>query len=385
MGYNILTEPIEALSKESAMPTKRLCAALLLVSAPLFAGKDGMSFRAMPTLSSNPTAGTGAGATAMLIYRADEHSSPSQAIVTGQYTDTRSYNLFAVNKMFFGQDRFQSNTLIGGLFNNSMIDFGEDIPVTPPVEVGTEARFDVTIAVAAQQLLYRIAKHLYTGGQLFYIDQRFNAQNDAGKLFLAANGIEDSVRGGIGATLSYDTRSKSEKFFPRHSQLVTLIANDFPEAWGTKEHFYNVLLNARDYRTGFKSDDVIATQFYAQFSSENTPDGALAALGARNVLRGFVIGQYKTRHMLAAQTEYRYRITGTDFRLTAFGGYASLSGGSKGTGNAANRDRDNGDYYSGGAGVHYILQKEQQVDYRVDFALTNTDDYAVYANINQAF
>ncbi len=367
------------------MPTRRLFAALLLVSAPLFAAEEQMSFRAMPTLSSNPTAGTGAGATAMLIYKTDERSSPSQAILTGQYTDTRSYNLFAVNKMFFGEDRFQSNTLAGGLFNNSMIDFGEDIPVTPPAEVGTEARFDVTIAVAAQQLLYRIAKHLYAGGQLFYIDQRFSARNDAGRLFLAANGIEDSARGGIGATLSYDTRSKSEKFFPRRSQLVSLIANDFPQAWGSKEHFYNILLNARDYRRGFRSGDVLATQIYAQYSSENTPDGALAALGARNVLRGFVIGQYKARNMIAAQTEYRYRISGTDFRLSAFGGYANLSGGSKGTSDTANRARDNGDYYSGGAGVHYILQKEQNVDYRVNFAVTNTNDYAVYANINQAF
>ena len=368
------------------MPLRQSAAALLLfASAFLYAEVGSMSFRGMPTLSSNPTAGTGIGAVGMMLYTVDKDSSPSQAILAGQYTNTDSYNIFAANKMFFGGDDYQSNTVIGTVFNNSLIDFGGDIPVTPPIDTDSQAKFDVSILVAAQQLLYRVANHLYAGGQLFYIDQRFNAQNKAGELFLKANGIEDSTRGGIGATLSYDTRSKSEKFYPRHSQLVNLIANDFPKAWGTKEHFYNVLLNARDYRGGFKSDDVLATQLYAQFSSENTPDGALSALGARNVLRGFVIGQYKARHMLAAQGEYRYQITGTDFRLTAFGGYANLSGGSKGTSDVTNRNRDNGSYYSGGAGAHYILQKKQNVDYRVDFAVTNTNDYAVYANINQAF
>lgn len=345
---------------------------------------DGVSFRGMPTVSSNPTSGTGVGATGMMIYKVDKGSSPSQTILTGQYTNTKSYNLFLVNKMFFGNDDFQSNTVVGHIFNNSAIDIGEELPVTPPIDIDTEAKFDVSLFIAAEQFLYRVVEHLYVGGQLFYIDQRFNAQNSAGVLFLTASGIEDSARLGYGGTLSYDTRSKSEKFYPREASLVNLVVNDFPEALGTKEHYYNALLNARKYMHGLKDDDVLALQFLGQYSSENTPDGALAALGARSVLRGFVIGQYKTRHMLAAQAEYRYQITNTDFRLAAFGGYANLSGGSKGT-SKGNRERDNGNYYSGGVGVRYTIQKEQGIDYRIDLAATNTDDYAVYANINQAF
>jgi len=163
------------------------------------------------------------------------------------------------------------------------------------------------------------------------------------------------------------------------------MANDFPASWGSSEHYYNVIFNARDYTKGFKADDVVATQLFLQYSSEETPDGALAALGSRSVLRGFVIGQYKTRNMLALQSEYRYQITNTNFRLAAFGGYANLNGGSKGSGTNKNRDRDNGNYFSGGLGARYTIQKEQGIDYRVDIAATNTHDYAIYANINQAF
>ena len=72
---------------------------------------DNTAFRVMPTISSNPTQGTGIGATAVAIYQVDKQSSPSQGILTGQYSDTDSYNVFAVNKMFFSSDKWQSNTV----------------------------------------------------------------------------------------------------------------------------------------------------------------------------------------------------------------------------------------------------------------------------------
>jgi hypothetical protein len=71
--------------------------------------------------------------------------------------------------------------------------------------------------------------------------------------------------------------------------------------------------------------------------------------------------------------------------LTAFGGFANMSGGSKGNGDGFNRDGDNGNYYSGGLGVHYILDKSQGLDYRVNLAYTSKDEASLYASINQAF
>jgi hypothetical protein len=88
--------------------------------------------------------------------------------------------------------------------------------------------------------------------------------------------------------------------------------------------------------------------------------------------------------MSAAQFEYRYSIKDTRFRVAPFGGYANLSGGSKGT-DTGNRDKNNGNYYSGGVGVHYILDKKHQLDYRVDLAYSSDDETSIYASINQAF
>ena len=125
-------------------------------------------------------------------------------------------------------------------------------------------------------------------------------------------------------------------------------------------------------------------QLYVYYGSEGTSDAALPGLGSYNIIRGFASDQYKARLLTALQTEYRYQIKDSRYRLTAFAGFANLSLGSKGTA-SGNRDSNNGNYYSGGMGIHYILNEELGVDYRVDLVAASTGEYSVYANINQAF
>ena len=90
---------------------KRLCVALLVscyLCGNLFAEDEVQkgeqsSLKVVPVISSNPTAGTGGGVMASLTYKADPDSSPSQAILSAQYTNTQSYSLFAINKLFLQQ------------------------------------------------------------------------------------------------------------------------------------------------------------------------------------------------------------------------------------------------------------------------------------------
>jgi len=347
---------------------------------------DGVIIRGMPTISSNPTTGTGVGATGVMIYKVDKNSSPSQALIVGQYTNTSSYNVFLINKMFFNSDKWQSNTVAGYLYNNNSNSIPSDIeiPVGVPISPDDKIEYNLKIKVAYQQFLYGIKNKYYVGLQGYYIDQKFNALNLAGELFLKSNGITDSLRGGYGLTFNYDSRTKKELFYPTNSSFIGFTLNHFPTWMGLDNEYYNAIINARKYIHGFKHGDVFAMHLYMHFSSENTPDAALAGLGSRNMLRGFPIGLYKTRHLVGTQGEYRYLIEDTRLRLTAFAGFVNLSGGSKGT-DLGNRDKDNGNYYSGGMGLHYILEENQGLDYRVNFVYTNKNEFSVYASMNQAF
>ena len=332
----------------------------------------------MPTISSNPTSGTGLGVMSSLTYNVD-NSSPSQSIFLGQYTDTDSYNIFALNNMFFKNDDYHFLAGGGYIFNNANLVLPIDIP-----QFSDDAKMEVDIYVVFSQLYYRVYEHLYLGGQIFYIDQQVEPTNVEGLLFVTAFGIEDNKRLGIGPILAYDTRGKKEKFYPRDATYVNGAFNYFAKEFGSKISFYNANVNARVYKHGFKADDVIAMQFYSKYCSEDTPDGALATLGANNVIRGFPLGQYKARFLNAVQTEYRYEFSGTNFKLTSFAGFANLSLGSKGTA-VGNRDSNNGNYYSGGVGTQYVIQKEAGIAYRVDVAYSSDEEVSIYATINQAF
>ena len=368
------------------MGSKKSCAVvlgILLAGGNSFAEEEsasGRDLKIMPTVGSNPTSGTGVGVMGTYIYQADKDSSPSQAILAAEYTTTEAYTLFAMNNGFYKKDKYHSVSGGGYLFNNASL----ALPVDIPVFGGDEAEMEANIFALFQQFFVQTVDHLYLGGQIFYVDQRVDASNAAGEAFMKAYGIEDGRRTAFGVLADYDTRSKSEKFYPRNAEHVSLAFNLFPEALGPDEDFFNANLNARQYIPGFKSDDVLAMQFYVKYCSEETPDGALATLGAQNVLRGFPLGQYKARLLTALQTEYRYRISGRKYILTAFAGAANLSMGSEGTA-TGNRDSNNGVYYSGGVGAQYILQEEAGVNYRIDLAYSSDREVSVYATINQAF
>ena len=352
---------------------------LLLLSLNLMA----YDFMVVPTVSSNPTSGTGLGAMSSLVYQADEASSPSQAIFLLTYTNTDSYNLFAINNMFFANDDYIANTIAGYVYNNSEFDLSADLPpgITLPE---TNANFKTKALIFNQQLMYRFFDNLYIGGQLFYIKQDFDSSNALGNAFLVANGIENSSSAAVGYVMNYDSRTKQEKLYPREATNATFTFNYSPKSLGNSVDFTNLEVDYRKYIHGFKSNDVVALQAYLKTSSQNTPDGSLAALGIKNILRGFSIGQYKARNLAALQSEYRYELNDTNFKFTVFGGVANLSGGSKGT-STGNRDSDNGNYVSGGIGGQYVIQKKAGVVYRVDIVTTNKNENSLYASVNQAF
>ena len=364
---------------------KKIFILILLVSMLFSSEKqEDLNYKIVPTLTSNPTSGTGLGLIGMLLYNADENSSTSQLFGGGQYTNTDSYNFFAGNAMFFKGDKWQSKTIFSHFFNKSSFDIPVGDFTYSFADSYSSADMDVKGYFIAQKVLYKVYTNIYIGAQAIFYNTNFNATNELGKLFMKEKGIEDNKLGSVGISFSYDNRRKNEIIYPRDAQLIDIMLNTSPTSLGANESYSNFSINARHYQRGFKADDVLALQLFFMHVSENAPDNALPTVGMRNIIRGFSLGQYKARTMSAAQAEYRYQITNTRFRLALFGGYTNLSNGSKGN-EYGNRDADNGDYFSGGIGLRYTLDKKSGMDYRIDLVTTNKDEQSIYASIKQAF
>jgi len=344
---------------------------LLTAVADENAPAEEKALRIVPLLTSTPLTGTGVGLSASYLYQVDKGSAKSQLQVGGQYSNTDSITLFIRNNAFMRGDGMISNTAILPARTNT--EFND-------AELGN-TRYRIDTFLVTQKLLFRVAESFYVGGTLFYKNTEHTPNNDAGEDFLIRNGIVDQNNGSFGAAVSWDSRKN--KYFPKNAYWIDVDAGFAPEWLGAETDYGSVTINARYYGAALREADVWAHQLFGQFTSEQTPDGDLPTLSGKSMLRGFPAGQFRARHLIGAQTEYRYVMEGTPFKIIAFAGIAELSGGS--TGDGVGERNDDGTYWAGGVGLRYAIQRRTGVDLRLDLVTTSENEESVYLTLNQAF
>ena len=333
--------------------------------------KEESPLRLVPLLTSTPLTGTGVGAAASYLYKLDEKSSMSQLEAGGQYSDTDSISTFIRNRAWLKANYINSFSRILWSDINSEFD-GDD---------GRRVEYKIESLTLGQKFLFQVKDGIYLGGQAVYKNVEYSPNNEAGADFLFDNGIVDEESVGVGVSGSYDTRAN--KYYPRDAYWVDLDAEAFPNDFGADNTYYKLTINARYYRAGLAVGDVWANQLYGQYASDKTPDSSLPTLSGKSILRGYPAGQFKAKYLSGGQTEYRYKIVNTPFRLIGFAGLAVLSGGSFGEGG---RERDDdGTYWAIGVGGRYAIQSRTGVDLRLDLVYTSENERSVYLALNQAF
>lgn len=229
--------------------------------------------------------------------------------------------------------------------------------------------------------MFWVADNIYLGAPLSYKGIKYSPSNENGADFMINNGIRNENTAGLGLMASYDSRKN--KYCPSKSVWITTRINNNPEWLGSIANYYSFVTDARFYLKGFKESDVWAWQFYGKYTSKKTPDSGLPSLSGKSILRGYPSGQFKAKYLSGGQTEYRYTIDNTRFRLVAFFGLANLAGGSYGF-EGYSRDND-GWYTTEGLGIRYKLQQVTGLDLRLDFVHTSEQQLSFYLKLNQAF
>ena len=101
-------------------------------------------------------------------------------------------------------------------------------------------------------------------------------------------------------------------------------------------------------------------------------------MGQQSDLRGGKSGEISGRTLVSGQVEHRWQLT-QRWGVVAFGGLAKL------------RDDDlealitEDFYYSVGAGIRFMLNTDQKINFRVDAAVGNGDNKGIYVGIREAF
>lgn len=210
---------------------------------------------------------------------------------------------------------------------------------------------------------------------MLVIDVAYDPDTPADGEYLNRVGAEDSTLTGIGPMIRYETRDNLN--YPSSGTLAEIKGYYKPEAWGN-EADYAVGDVAVNHYMGLTEAHILALRLYGRSGTQDTPYSDKSRLGQQSDLRGFKSGEISGRTMLSGQAELRWQMT-ERWGVVAFGGLARLW------------DDDlealitEDIYYSGGIGIRFMLNTDQKINFRIDAAVGNGDNYGVYVGIQEAF
>jgi len=348
----------------------------VLLGLPLeSAAEDGMQEQqkgkntaVAPIVVSNPNIGTGAGATGMFFYDVggDGEGQPrSSAQLVGAYTHTDSYFVGLLNSLHLRRDQVRSKA---GLFHARINNEFRD-------PLGGEADFATDVLAAFAQVTYRIKDDWFLGIQGLVSDVRYRPDTPQDADYLDRVGAEDTTSGGIGPVVSYDSRDNIH--YPTSGTLAEVKGFFKPGSWGN-EADYAIGDLAINHFIPLRNDRVLGLRLFGRTGTGDTPYSDKSRLGQGSDLRGFKSGEISGLTLLSGQVEHRWQLT-ERWGAVAFGGLAKLW------------DDDLEDlitedlYYSVGAGIRFMINTDQKINFRIDAAVGNGDNKGIYVGIREAF
>jgi hypothetical protein len=336
-------------------------------------------FLAAPIPLSNPTLGSGLGLVGAVLFplkASDTISPPSVVGVGGFYTSSQSYAFGGAMRAYVAEDHWR---LLGGvaLAKIHYDLFPIDVPpgTTPPsIPIVQDAKgFSV-------EALRRVSKTFLLGAQYLYAttNLRIDAADDGSE---AAPPERDRSLSLASLGLHVESDSRDSTTYPERGYLWDLKADFYASAVGGDRDFqsYKSSLNLY-YSPGVRQ--VIAARLAACDVRGDAPVYTLCLFGSSNDLRGYAVGRYIGRVMLVSQVEYRYNLPErlgffSKFGFVVFGGVGEVA-------QTWGDLRSSNLLPSGGLGARFLLARENQVNFRVDYAWGKGSS-GVYVGVGEAF
>ena len=326
-----------------------------------------------PTLAYSPETRWEFGVSSLYVYSANRDLSNrlSEIKAFTFYTQENQYGFWldhAVytdkNKWFiYGRARYQSFPLLY---------YG----IGPEAPSEYTALIDGNYTLLRERILREVKPSLYFGLELDY--QRLASVDylETTPDYVAPTvGEFGSTNLGLGLGLLYDNIHNAMN--PREGLYSEWAFMNYKNPVG-EHNFTTYISDTRIYRP-VKENTVFAAQLYGQFTSGEAPFNMLALMGGESLMRGYYLGRYRDKNLVAGQVEYRILPFSFSKR---FGASVFLAAGQV---YGTNHSFDwNGFLPTGGAGIRYLIFPDKDIYTRIDFAYTR-EGSGVYFFIGEAF
>ena len=325
-----------------------------------------------PIPISNPTVGTGLAVVVMPFYHLGRESPLSNTAVAAGVTSSGSWGVGAAQSTRLRGDKLRLDGFLGYVdlryrFYGAGADAGTDGTSVPIVQKGY---------AFAPELLYQVATRTFLGLRYRGVRIETAVDGSTGVLPPAIAAVLPSsltiVSSGFGPRATFDTRDNDMN--PSAGVLAEFRANFADETFGSDVTYQTYELSGNTYRRA--GPGVLALRGLACQASEGTPLFDLCLFGANNDLRGYEVGRYRDRAMIAAQAEYRFPFAGR-WGGVVFGGWGKVARSFDSMG-------EEPDLPSIGFGVRWLAAEKARVNLSVDVA-RGRDSTGVYVYVKESF
>ena len=327
-----------------------------------------------PTLAYAPETSWEFGVSSLYVYSANRNlqNRLSEVKSFAFFTLENQYGLWLdhalysdANKWFFyGKARYQSFPL-----------FYYGIGRDSPAEI--QSVIDGEYILIRERIMRETWPSLYCGLELDY--QRLSGieyLNTAEGFLPPEVGSMGSSNLGVGLGLIYNNIHNAMN--PRKGLYSEWGFIDYPSRDGRDFRFISYIADTRIYRP-IQENTVLAIQVYSQFTSGNPPFNMLALMGGESLMRGYYLGRYRDKHLVASQVEYRILPFSFSKRVGAsvFMAMGQVFG--------ENHSFEWNQFLpAGGAGLRFLIFPEKDIYTRLDWAVT-AEGSGIYFFIGEAF
>ena len=331
-------------------------------------------FMTYPTLAYSPETRWEIGFSSLYIYSAkrDLLNRLSEVKAFTFYTLENQYGIWLDHMLytdkntwfFLGRARYQSFPLLY---------FG----IGPDSQSERISLIDGNYSLFRERFLRAVIPSLYVGLELDY--QRLSSvkyKDVTANHQQPSVGANGSTNLGLGLGILYDNIHNALN--PRKGIYSEWAVLNYNGDFGSDFDFTSYIIDNRFY-VPVKKNTVLAAQLYGQFTLGNAPFNMLSLMGGESLMRGYYLGRYRDKNLIAGQLEYRI----LPFNFSKRWGASAFM--------AAGQVYDENETFqfknllpTGGLGLRFLVFPEKDIYTRVDVAFTE-EGRGIYFFIGEAF
>lgn len=249
--------------------------------------------------------------------------------------------------------------------------------IGPDSKPGNPALVNSNYVQIRQRGLRKVIGNLYAGAEVdFQSLQGVSFERVDPDSFELPLGAQGSTTLELGGALVYDDR-RNVLNVRRGAFLETAVLRNV--LVGTDFRFGRVLFDGRFYRPLGRRNRILALQATGTFMEGSVPFNNLALLGGESTMRGYYLGRYRDKNLLAAQAELRWLPFGFSKRWggTLFGSLGTVAP-------TVSQLQLNRVRWAVGVGARFLFFQKKDVYLRADLGFTR-EGTGLYFSLGEAF